>query len=416
VDHFQRRDGELYAEGVSLSHIASQVGTPAYVYSRATIERHFKVFDDAWKGQDHLVCYAVKASSNLAILSLLAKLGAGFDIVSVGELERVLLAGGDPKKVVFSGVGKRRDEIRRALEVGILCLNVESKAELEMISEVATAMGASAPISMRINPDVDAGTHPYISTGLQSNKFGIPWREARDAYRLAGSLPSIEVMGLDCHIGSQIADAAPVVEALERLLSLIDELAEDGIAIHHLDVGGGLGITYEDETPPTPASYAEALRERLDGRSLRVVLEPGRVIMGNAGVMLTRVELVKHNGDKRFIVVDAAMNDLIRPTLYSAYHRIVPVGPPSEVLDVVDIVGPICESGDFLAQDREIPRLEASELLAVRSAGAYGFAMTSNYNSRPRPPEVLVDGDDLHLIRARESLDDLWRGEQIPEG
>ncbi len=414
MDHFQRQEGELYAEGVALRAIADEVGTPAYVYSRATIERHFRVFDDAWEGQDHLVCYAVKASSNLAILSLLAKLGAGFDIVSIGELERVLRAGGDPAKVVFSGVGKRRDEIRRALEVGILCLNVESRAELEMISEVATSMGKRAPISMRINPDVDAGTHPYISTGLQTNKFGIPWREAREAYRLATELPSIDVMGLDCHIGSQIADAAPVVEALDRLLSLVDDLQEEGISIHHLDVGGGLGITYEDETPPTPASYAAALRERLKGRSLRVVLEPGRVIMGNAGIMLTRVELVKHNGDKRFIVVDAAMNDLIRPTLYSAYHRIVPVGMPADVQDVVDIVGPICESGDFLAQDRELPRLAADDLLAVRSAGAYGFTMASNYNSRPRPPEVLVDGEAVHVIRERESLEDLWRDEKIP--
>ena len=416
MDHFQRREGELHAEGVSLSDIADQVGTPAYVYSRATIERHFRVFDDAWEGQDHLVCYAVKASSNLAILSLLAKLGAGFDIVSIGEFERVLTAGGDPKKVVFSGVGKRRDEIRRVLEVGILCLNVESVAELQMISEIATTLGVSAPVSMRINPDVDAGTHPYISTGLQTNKFGIPWREAREIYGLASALPSIEVMGLDCHIGSQIADAAPVVEALDRLLSLVDALREDGITIAHLDVGGGLGITYEDETPPTPASYAQALRDRLEGRSLQVVLEPGRVILGNAGIMLTRVELVKHNGEKRFIVVDAAMNDLIRPTLYGAYHRLVPVGRPSETLEVVDVVGPICESGDFLAQDRELPRLEASDLVAVRSAGAYGFAMASNYNSRPRPPEVLVDGESFHVIRDRETLEDLWRGERIPVG
>lgn len=416
MDHFQRRDGDLHAEGVSLSAIAEQFGTPAYVYSRATIERHFRVFDDAWEGQDHLVCYAVKASSNLAILSLLARLGAGFDIVSIGELERVLKAGGDPAKVVFSGVGKRRDEIERALQVGILCINVESVAELHMISEVASDLEIPAPVSMRINPDVDAGSHPYISTGLQTNKFGIPWREAREVYVLASGLPSIEVIGLDCHIGSQIDDAAPVVEALDRLLNLVDDLGEHGIRIHHLDVGGGLGITYEDETPPTPASYARSLRERLQGRSLRVVLEPGRVIMGNAGVMLTRVELVKHNGDKRFVVVDAAMNDLIRPTLYGAYHRIVPVGPPAELVEPVDVVGPICESGDFLAQDRELPRLEASDLVAIRSAGAYGFAMSSNYNSRPRPPEILVDGGSFVVIRDRETLEDLWRGERIPEG
>ena len=268
---------------------------------------------------------------------------------------------------------------------------------------------------MRINPDVDAGTHPYISTGLQNNKFGIPWAEARAAYRAASALPGIEIIGLDCHIGSQIADAAPVVEALDRLLRLVDDLEEDGISIHHLDVGGGLGITYEDETPPTPASYAEALRQRLEGRPLRVVLEPGRVILGNAGVMLTRVELVKRNGEKRFVVVDAAMNDLIRPTLYSAYHRIVTVGDPSQTTEVVDIVGPICESGDFLAQGRELPTVKATDLLAVRSAGAYGFAMTSNYNSRPRPPEVLVDGASYDIIRSRETLDDLWRGERIPK-
>jgi diaminopimelate decarboxylase len=416
LDHFERRDGVLFAEDVALERIASEVGTPTYVYSRATIERHFRVFDDAWSGQDHLVCYAVKASSNLAILSLLAKMGSGFDIVSVGELERVIHAGGDPGKVVFSGVGKRPDEVRRALEAGILSLNIESAAELEMVAEVAAGMGVRAPVSMRINPDVDAGTHPYISTGLSSDKFGIPWTEAIQAYETASASPSIEVMGLDCHIGSQLADAAPVVAALERLLELVDELAERGIAIRHLDVGGGLGITYEDETPPTPASYARSLRERLAGRNLTVILEPGRVILGNAGILLTRVQLAKRNGDKRFVVVDAAMNDLLRPTLYGAYHRIVTVAQPSESTEVVDVVGPVCESGDFLARDRELPRVVAGDLLAVRSAGAYGFAMASNYNSRPRPAEVLVDGDVAHVIRARETLEDLWRGECIPVG
>lgn len=416
MDHFERRDGVLFAEDVALERIASEVGTPTYVYSRATIERHFRVFDDAWSGQDHLVCYAVKASSNLAILSLLAKMGSGFDIVSVGELERVIHAGGDPGKVVFSGVGKRPDEVRRALEAGILSLNIESAAELEMVAEVAAGMGVRAPVSMRINPDVDAGTHPYISTGLSSDKFGIPWTEAIQAYETASASPSIEVMGLDCHIGSQLADAAPVVAALDRLLELVDELAERGIAIRHLDVGGGLGITYEDETPPTPASYARSLRERLAGRNLTVILEPGRVILGNAGILLTRVQLCKRNGDKRFVVVDAAMNDLLRPTLYGAYHRIVTVAQPSESTEVVDVVGPVCESGDFLARDRELPRVVAGDLLAVRSAGAYGFAMASNYNSRPRPAEVLVDGDVAHVIRARETLEDLWRGECIPVG
>jgi diaminopimelate decarboxylase len=415
LDHFDRRDGSLFAEDVALARIASEVGTPTYVYSRATIERHYRVFDDAWSGQDHLVCYAVKASSNLAILSLLAKMGSGFDIVSIGELERVLRAGGDPGKVVFSGVGKRPDEVRRALEVGILSLNIESAAELEMVAEVAAEMGVRAPVSMRINPDVDAGTHPYISTGLSSDKFGIPWDEAIGAYERASASPSIEVMGLDCHIGSQLADAAPVVAALDRLLELVDLLSERGITIRHLDVGGGLGITYEDETPPTPASYAQSLRQRLVGRDLTVVLEPGRVILGNAGILLTRVELAKKNGDKRFIVVDAAMNDLLRPTLYGAYHRIIPVGPPSAESEVVDVVGPVCESGDFLARDRELPHMVAGDLLAVRSAGAYGFAMSSNYNSRPRAAEVLVDGDVAHVIRSRESLEDLWRGECIPE-
>jgi len=356
----------------------------------------------------------VKACSNLAILRLLAKLGAGFDIVSVGELERVLRAGGDPRKVVFSGVGKRPDEIRRALEVGILSLNIESAAELEMVAEIAADMGVRAPVSMRINPDVDPGTHPYISTGLKSNKFGIPWSEAMSAYRRAHASPSIEVMGLDCHIGSQLADAAPVVEALDRLLELVDLLASEGIVVGHLDVGGGLGITYEDETPPTPATYAASLRQRLEGRELCVVLEPGRVIMGNAGVLVARTLLTKDNGEKRFVVVDAAMNDLLRPTLYGAYHRIVPVGPPAQETDVVDVVGPVCESGDFLAEDRQLPRLTAGDLIAVRSAGAYGFAMASNYNGRPRPAEVLIDGDKTHVIRERESIEDLWRGELIP--
>jgi diaminopimelate decarboxylase len=311
-------------------------------------------------------------------------------------------------------VGKRADEIRRSLEVGILCLNIESTAELAMVERVATELGVRAPVSMRINPDVDAGTHPYISTGLSSNKFGIPWDEAMAAYETAHRSPAIHVMGLDCHIGSQLADAAPVVEALDRLLELVDALEAAGIPIEHLDVGGGLGITYDDETPPSPASYAQSLRERLHGRNLRVVLEPGRVILGNAGVLLSRTELIKENGDKRFVVVDAAMNDLLRPTLYGAYHGIVPVGAPRAERDVVDVVGPVCESGDYLAQDRELPRLEAGDLIALRSAGAYGFAMASNYNGRPRPAEVLVDGDAFHVIRVRESIEDLWRGESVP--
>lgn len=415
MNHFQRRaDGELCAEEVPLRDIAEAVGTPTYVYSSATLTRHFTVFDAAWAGVDHLVCYAVKACSNLAVLNLLAKLGAGFDIVSAGELHRVIRAGGDLSKVVFSGVGKRREEIALAIDAGILCLNVESEAELRMVDEVAREVGRVAPVSLRVNPDVDAGTHPYIATGLRTSKFGIHFDQALSCYRLARDLPGLRVHGLDCHIGSQLQDVAPLEAALDRMLELVDALASEGIPLTHLDVGGGLGISYDDEAPPSPAEYARAISARLVGRELTVVLEPGRVIAGNAGVLLMEVLLDKRNGERRFVVVDAAMNDAIRPALYGAYHALDPVGPPAKDLRVVDVVGPICESGDFFAQDRELPVVTAGDLLAMRSAGAYGFAMASNYNSRPRAAEVLVDGDRFHVIRQRETLDDLWRGETIP--
>ncbi|MGM0577012.1 MAG: diaminopimelate decarboxylase [Myxococcota bacterium] len=415
MDHFRRRDGQLHCEDVPLRDIAEAVGTPTYVYSRATLERHFKVFDAAWEeARDHLVCFAVKACSNLAILDLLARLGSGFDIVSGGELHRVLRAGGDPGKVVFSGVGKKEEEITAALEAGILCFNVESEAELEMIDRVARRTGRKAPVSMRVNPDVDAGTHPYIATGLRTSKFGIPHARARAAYRRAAALDGLEVVGVDCHIGSQLKELGPMVEALRRLLELIDDLADEGIAIEHLDLGGGLGITYEDEAPPSPAEYADRLLEELGDRELRIILEPGRVIAGNAGVLLMQVLLEKDNDGKRFVVVDAAMNDAIRPALYDAYHRIEPVGPQSGGTETVDVVGPVCESGDFFARDRALPRAAAGDLLAMRSVGAYGFVMASNYNSRPRPAEVLVDRDRFHVVRRRESLDDLCSFETIP--
>ena len=421
MDHFRRVDGQLCCEEVPLAEIAAQVGTPVYVYSAATLSRHYRVFDEAWSETDHLVCFAVKACSNIAILAHLAKLGAGFDIVSIGELHRVLAAGGDPGRVVFSGVGKRDDEIAAALIEGILCFNVESQAELELISEVAQREGKSAPISLRINPDVDAETHPYVATGLQTSKFGIPRSQALSSYRRARELPGIEIVGLDCHIGSQLASTAPMLEALRRLLNLIDELEAEGITIRHLDLGGGLGIAYDAERPPSPDEYAQTLLtelrrwESVRGRPpLHIILEPGRVIAGNAGVLLMSVLLLKESESKRFVVVDAAMNDAIRPALYGAYHQLEPVAPPRNEVSVVDVVGPVCETGDFLAQDRSLPKLKSGELLAMRGAGAYGFSMASTYNSRPRPPEVLIVGSSIHVIRMRETLDDLLRGETIP--
>jgi diaminopimelate decarboxylase len=412
MDHFTYRNGRLYAEEVPLADIAAAHGTPCYVYSRATIERHWRAFDRALADYDHLVCYAMKANSNLAVLNVMARLGSGFDIVSAGELERVLRAGGDPAKVVFSGVGKRDDELRRALELGIHCFNVESAEELERLNAVAGAMKRRAPVSLRVNPDVDARTHPYISTGLKENKFGIDIAAAPALYARAAALPNIAVTGVDCHIGSQLTATAPFVAALERVLALVDGLAAQGIALRHIDIGGGLGITYDSEVPPSPAEYAGALAERLKGHRLKVLIEPGRAIVGNAGVLLTRVEYLKHTPHKNFAIVDAGMNDLIRPALYEAWQAIVPVTERAGEAVRYDVVGPVCETGDFLGRDRALC-LATGDLLAVRSAGAYGFSMSSTYNSRPRAAEVMVDGDKMHVVRARESVEDLMRGEAV---
>ncbi|SMF95308.1 diaminopimelate decarboxylase [Methylomagnum ishizawai] len=414
MDHFEYRDGELHAESVPLRAIAERFGTPCYIYSRATLERHWWAFDRAFGERPHLVCYAVKANSNLAVLNVLAKLGSGFDIVSVGELERVLAAGGDPAKVVFSGVGKREDELRRALQVGIRCFNVEVPGELDRLDRIAGELGVKAPVSLRVNPDVDAKTHPYISTGLKENKFGIDIDAARDCYRHAAGLPNLAVVGIDCHIGSQLTEVEPFIDALARVLKLAEHLREDGIAIHHLDMGGGLGIRYSDEFPPEPSDYASALSELLAGTDYEILMEPGRAIVGNAGVLLTKVEYLKSNRLKNFAIVDAAMNDLIRPALYDAYQTILPVKPSDTVpAQVYDIVGPVCETGDFLGKERELA-IREGDLLAVRSAGAYGSSMGSNYNSRPRPPEVLVDGEQILLVRQRETLADLFRDEILP--
>ncbi len=412
MDHFNYRDGRLYAEDVSLADLAARYGTPCYVYSRATIERHWHAFDAALSGVEHLVCYAVKANSNIGVLNVLARLGSGFDIVSVGELERVLRAGGDPRKIVFSGVGKRADEMRRTLEVGIHCFNVESVAELECLNIVAGELGKRAPVSLRVNPDVDAKTHPYISTGLKENKFGIDIAEAPQIYARAARLAHIDVIGVDCHIGSQLTEVAPFVAALERVLALVDQLAAQGITLQHLDIGGGLGITYRDETPPSPTDYARSLLPRLRERGMKVMIEPGRAIVGNAGVLLTRVEYLKPTAHKHFAIVDAAMNDLLRPSLYGAWQDIVAVVPRAGTPAHYDIVGPVCETGDFLGKEREFC-LAPGDVLAIRSAGAYGFTMSSNYNSRPRAAEVLVDADQVHLVRARETLDSLMMGETV---
>ena len=412
MDYFNYHNGRLLAEQVDLEALAQQYGTPAYVYSRATIERHWRAFDAALAGIDHLVCYAVKANANLAVLNLMARLGSGFDIVSVGELERVIAAGGDPGKVVFSGVGKRADEIQRALEVGIYCFNVESEAELERINTVAQIMGVRAPISLRVNPDVDAGTHPYISTGLKENKFGIAIEHAPQVYARAAELPHLTILGVDCHIGSQLTEISPFVDALERVLHLIDQLLAMGIALSHIDLGGGLGIQYRDETPPLPGDYAAPLLDRLAGRDLKILIEPGRAIAGNAGILLTRVEYLKHHENKNFAIVDAAMNDLMRPALYQAWQAIIPVVERQELApQQYDVVGPVCETGDFLGKDRELA-IEEGDLLAVRSAGAYGFSMSSNYNSRPRAVEVMVDGERSWVVRQREQVADLFALEQ----
>ena len=413
MDHFNYKNGELHAEDVPLSAIAARFGTPTYVYSRATLTRHYRAFDEALAGLDHRVCYAVKANSNLAVLDVLARLGAGFDIVSGGELARVLRAGGDPARIVFSGVGKTTIEMQQALDAGIFCFNLESETELQRLNSVAARRGQRARIALRVNPDVDARTHPYISTGLKENKFGVDIAEAERLYALAQTLPGLEVHGIACHIGSQLLELAPFLDALDRVLALIDKLGERGIKLRHIDVGGGLGVRYRDETPPEPAEWARALRPKLEGRGLMVMTEPGRAIAGNAGILLTRVELLKPTAHKNFAVIDAAMNDLIRPSFYDAWHAVLPVREHSAATKQSwDLVGPVCESGDWLARDRELALAEG-DLLAFRTTGAYGFTMSSNYNTRPRAAEVLVDDDRLHLARARETFDDLVRGETL---
>ncbi|MFN4326771.1 MAG: diaminopimelate decarboxylase [Azonexus sp.] len=417
MSSFALKDGVLHAESVALPAIAERFGTPAYVYSRAALTASLREFQDVLgthpAGRGALVCYAVKANSNLAILNLFTRLGAGFDIVSGGELQRVLAAGADPKKVVFSGVGKTAAEMKLALEAGIFCFNIESTPELERLNEVAGQCGRPAPISLRVNPNVDPKTHPYISTGLKEAKFGVAYEQALDLYRRAAALPHIAVTGIDCHIGSQLLDPSPFVEALERILALIDQLAAEGIPLHHIDLGGGLGIQYKaDQVQPTVAAYLTPLLDKLQGRGLQVVLEPGRRLVGNAGLLLTRIEFLKEGEGKNFAIIDAAMNDLMRPALYEAWHDIEPVVPRNGAARDYDVVGPVCETGDFLGQARPLC-IQPGDLLAVMSAGAYGMAMASNYNTRPRAVEVMVDGDAVHVIRQRETVEQLYAGESI---
>ena len=413
MNHFQPGpDGHLRCEDVPLELIARAVGTPVYVYSHATIARHAAVWRDAWEGVDHQACFAVKACSSLGVLDVIARAGLGFDIVSGGELQRALAAGGDPQKIVFSGVGKRADEIRQALDAGILCFNVESAAELERLNEVAGSHGRKAPISLRVNPDVDAKTHPYISTGLKENKFGVAYDDALAVYRRARELPHLRIEGVDCHIGSQLTEVTPFVDALKRVLALVDALDRDGIAVHHIDLGGGLGIRYRDETPPSIQAYLAPLLGELKNRRLKILFEPGRRLVGNAGILLTRVEYLKPGEAKNFAIVDAAMNDLARPALYDAWHDIVPVVPRDTAPSNWEIVGPICETGDFLGNNRPLA-IEPGDLLAIMSAGAYGMAMSSNYNTRPRAAEVMVDGDQAHLVRRRETVEELLALESL---
>jgi len=417
MTHFPLKDGVLHAESVALPTIAAQFDTPAYVYSRAALESSLQEFLDVLAshpaGSNALVCYAVKANSNLAILNLFARMGAGFDIVSGGELKRVLAAGADPEKVVFSGVGKTAAEMKLALDAGIFCFNIESAPELERLNDVAGNAGKKAPISLRVNPNVDPKTHPYISTGLKEAKFGVAYDDALALYRRAAALPHIEITGIDCHIGSQLLDPAPFSEALERVLALISQLTAEGITIHHLDIGGGLGIKYkDDQVQPTVASYLNPLLDKLAGHGLKVVMEPGRRLVGNAGLLLTRVEFLKPGEGKNFAIIDAAMNDLMRPALYEAWHDILPVTPRNGDTPAYDVVGPVCESGDFLGLARPLS-LAAGDLLAVMSAGAYGMAMSSNYNTRPRAVEVMVDGEAVHVIRQRETVEQLYAGEQL---
>tara|TARA_R110002167_G_scaffold366449_1_gene597416 strand:+ start:8621 stop:9865 length:1245 start_codon:yes stop_codon:yes gene_type:complete len=412
LDYFSYQNNSLFAEDCDVAKLAKTHGTPLYIYSRATLERHWHAFNNAVADHPHLICYAVKANSNLAVLNVLARLGSGFDIVSGGELSRVLQAGGDPKKVVFSGVGKTVVEMEQALNIGIYCFNVESSAELEQLNEVASRLGKVAPVSLRINPDVDAGTHPYISTGLKENKFGIAMEEAEVVFARAAELAHLHVKGVDCHIGSQLTEIKPFLDAMDRMLALIDRLGEQGIQIEHFDVGGGLGVTYNSETPPHPDAYAAALLERLNGRKLKLIFEPGRAIAANAGIFVTQVLYLKENSDKRFAIVDGAMNDLIRPSLYSAWQNIIPVQQNDAPTFAYDIVGPVCETGDFLGKDRQLA-VKSGDLLAIRSSGAYGFAMASNYNSRPRVAEIMVDGGNDFVVRQRETLEQLWQGEHL---
>ena len=408
------KSGELYIEGVALSSIADEFGTPCYVYSKQTLVDCFQRFEAGFKSADHLTCFAVKANPSLAILNLLAKAGAGFDIVSGGELARVLAAGGDAAKTVFSGVGKTEAEMRAALLAGIMCFNVESAAELNRLNSVAGSMGKIAPVSLRVNPNVDAKTHPYISTGLRDNKFGVAYEDALALYRKAADLSNIEIHGVDCHIGSQLTELEPFLDAFDRVLALVEQLESTGIHIQHIDIGGGLGICYNDETPPDFAAYAQAILQKLGNRQVKLVMEPGRALVGNAGILLTRVEYLKHGETKNFAIVDAAMNDLMRPALYDAYHEIVAVKESAAAANIYEIVGPVCESGDFLGHDRKLA-LAQGDLLAILSAGAYGMSMSSNYNTRPRAAEVMVDGDQCHLIRQRETVEQLFALERIPD-
>ena len=413
MDYFNYHNNELFAEDIAVQDIVYKYGSPCYIYSRATLERHWKAFDQAFGEKAHLICYAVKANSNIAILNLLARSGSGFDIVSLGELKRVIQAGGDPKKIVFSGVGKREDEILAALKIGIRCFNIEVSGELDRINRLADQVGVIAPVSFRVNPDVDAKTHPYISTGLKENKFGIDIEQALTEYRRAAAMPHINVIGIDCHIGSQLTETRPFLDALDKILDLVSILKADGIHLHHLDLGGGLGIRYHDEQPPEPAEYIKAVLERLGDTDFEILLEPGRAIVGNAGILVTQVEYLKPTPHKNFAIVDAAMNDLVRPSLYSAWQEIIHVNQQSNAPEQQwDIVGPVCETGDFLGKGRAL-KLSQGDLLAIRSSGAYGFSMSSNYNSRPRIAELMVDGNKLHLIRERETIAQLWAGEHL---
>lgn len=412
MNFFELKDGVIHAEQVPLSQIAEEFGTPCYVYSKQALTHAFSSFRTGLNNTDHLICFAVKSNPNLAVLNVFAGLGAGFDIVSGGELARVIAAGGDPKKVVFSGVGKTADEMRAALEAGIFCFNVESASELSRLNRVAAEMGKIAPVSLRVNPDVDAKTHPYISTGLKNNKFGVAFEDAIAVYKEAASMPNIAIHGVDCHIGSQITEIAPFIDALDRMLKLVDELESNNIHISHIDVGGGVGITYDDETPPEFAAYTQAILNKLNQKQVKLLFEPGRALVGNAGVLLTKVEYIKPTTSKNFAIVDAAMNDLMRPALYDAYHNIVAASPRQGATNQYEIVGPVCETGDFLGHDRAL-NLQEGDLLVVESAGAYAMSMASNYNTRARAAEIMVDGNQCHVIRTREKIADLYATESI---